>query len=247
MSLFDQLARLEQATRNIELYEFPNAHMFTNAIVNHPSITSLLKDPSNDEKHLYKIIKSRIPGQVHDISKIERVDGRKRYIEHDYNEESFYDTSYESQEQNHEDPITRLPTLLPPSNSTQQVNLTSSLNNIDNPLQRIERLLSIMTKYPNLIVNYDEVNTKLHQYQQDYNMVINDIDEMENEIEECKNVLKNDYKVAVSPVKKSRETGLLKSEYNDSQDQLIDLDILIQKEEEEVRKLEQEMNNWHNN
>lgn len=245
MSLLEQLNRIETSISNIQSYEFSKPGIFTNAIVNRPPITTLLKDPSTDERNLYTVTTPKIGNQLPNEVEIERVDGRKRYIEHDTIEDSFlYDasTASASQFEDYDLPVARIPTLLPPNSETQSkllLDLDQQLNS-KSCAEKVEHLLSVANKYPNLIENARETRNKLVLYLRNVNELENEIAVLENEIDECKVRLRNEHNVATSPVKRRfiREQ-ILQPRVSEK---VVDIEELIAKEEEEIQLLEQEVN-----
>ncbi|KAK6878807.1 hypothetical protein K6H10_002950 [Candida tropicalis] len=90
MSLSDSLTSLQQSLRSINSNNFNSPRMFTNAMVNAPEITTLIKDPTYDESSLYTINKPKnstgrsklVDNLVEKASmdtKSERIDGRIIY------------------------------------------------------------------------------------------------------------------------------------------------------------------------
>ncbi|CAK9441180.1 uncharacterized protein LODBEIA_P50490 [Lodderomyces beijingensis] len=243
MSLVEQLGRLEDSTKNLNSYNFANPGMFTNTRVDTPPIELILKDAQDDEKHLYKVVNSKTNL---DEPEVERIDGQRSYIEADQLEESIYENArYDnySQFEDYETPIARVPTILSPTNP-RNTQVSLNLDNVDNPIERVERLIAIVAKHPNLIEDADEINMKLVESQRAIGDLMAEINAMENEIEEYKSVLRNDYNVAVSPVKRGAELKFEDAD-DDASDQLIDLDASIRREEEEIARLEHQMNLWN--
>ena len=220
MSLLNELERIEKATQSVESYLFEAPGMFTNSIVNPPPIQTLLRDPTPDERRLYKVTNTSLTA-TSDDPRVERVDGKSMYHEYDFDDPSFIMMN-ESENVDYEQPIVRLPTLYrsDPFPAKIDVNFMDS----EDLFESIEDFISVVDKYPNLIEDYEAIRNKIEQLRQEYVNVNDEINGMESELKSTKQALWKEFKVSTDHVVSSGE--------------LIDLDAEIQKEENRIRQLQ---------
>lgn len=221
MSLLNELDRIDKATQSIESYEFEIPGMFTNSIVNHPPIQTLLRDPTPDERRLYKVTNTSLNQTNLDDPKVERVDGKSMYHEYDFDDPSFIMMN-ESENVDYEQPIVRLPILYRPDPFPPKIDV--KFKESDDLYESIENFVAVVDKYPNLIEDYDAIRSKVEQLRQEFVGVNDEIDSMEAELARTKQALWKEFKVPTDHVVSSGE--------------LIDLDAEIQKEENKIRLLQ---------
>ncbi|KAI5962855.1 hypothetical protein CANMA_003630 [Candida margitis] len=229
MTLLTELDRIDKATQSIESFGFETPGMFTNAIVNPPPIQSLLRDPTPDERRLYKVINATTTTPLSlssnqtslDDPKVERVDGKSMYLEHDFDDPSFISMN-ESENVDYEQPIVRLPTLYRPDRFSGSIEV--QFKESDNLHESFEDFIAVVDKYPNLIEDYDVIRSKVEHLRQEFVHVSNEIEGMEKELANAKQALWTEFKVPTDHVVSSGE--------------LIDLDAEIQKEEIKIRQLQ---------
>ncbi|ABN65516.2 predicted protein [Scheffersomyces stipitis CBS 6054] len=272
------LDRTEQSIRSIQSQTFASPGIFTNAVVKKPNIMALLKDPTSDERSLYKISKPRmkttkasteirrrkraaLADEFMEI-KPERVDGKSTYVDR-----SFYgvDNAAETNEEK-EEVVKRTVVQLPelsydfpainknvthsnvPSSPTKSGIPTSNayfaLSSPEeaDPSKLIDQVLTLLQKYPTLIVNQEGIMEKLNAHQTDYVQLQEQINQLENEIETQKkqlNILNINYNDITSPIR-SESSGHMRT--RESFEDEIDIDEYIAKEEQEIEELENQLN-----
>ena len=214
MSLSNELDRIDRAAQSVESYVFETPGMFTNSIVNPPPIQTLLRDPTADERRLYKITNATGNQSTLDDPRVERVDGKSMYHEYDFDDPSFIMMN-ESENVDYEQPIVRLPTLYRPDPFPAKIDL--KFQESDDLHQAIEDFTVVVDKYPSLIEDYDTIRGKLEQLRQEFVNVNDEIANMETELTQTKQTLWKEFKVPTDHVASSGE--------------LIDVDAEIEKEE----------------
>ncbi|KAI5953043.1 hypothetical protein KGF57_004035 [Candida theae] len=222
MSLSNELDRIDRAAQSVKSYVFKTPGMFTNSIVNPPPIQTLLRDPTPDERSLYKVTTTPLTQTSTDDPKVERVDGKSMYQEFDFDDSSFI-TMNESENVDYEQPIVKLPTLYRPD--PHPVKIDVGFEEGGDLYEAIELFAATIDKYPNVIENYDTLKSKIDKLKQEFVDVSNEIQELESELASTRKTLWKEFKVPAD-------------EHAVSSGELIDLDAEIQREENEIRQLQ---------
>lgn len=259
MSLSDSLTRLQQSLRSIESNNFNSPRMFTNAMVNAPEITTLIKDPTYDESSLYTINKStnskgrsKLIDNLTDgasmETKSERIDGRIIYtIEPIVSDKPQGDSTIEDnygsfEERDRRTPIVKFPNLdLSNTASRSLINLNSS----SDLGQIFYQTSQVLAKYPNLIEDHPSLVRQLDNFEHDYRSLEREILELNDEIKERKKYLTEkhvDYDASYTNTVLSSTTGDANDEDNDG----VDIDEIIRMEREEIEQLEHRLKQFYN-
>ncbi|RCK55358.1 hypothetical protein Cantr_04753 [Candida viswanathii] len=257
MSLSDSLTSIQQSTRSIDSRTFNRPRMFTNAMVNAPEITTLIKDPTYDESLLYtitsntlsstgtslggrsKLIDDLVRGASMD-TKSERIDGRVIYtVEPIVSDKPQEDSIYDDDDNvegyvDRRTPIVKFPYLdVSAVSSRSLINLNSS----SDLGQVFYQTSQVLDKYPNLIEEHGSLVGQLRNFERDYRGLEKEILELEDEIKERKSYLG-------AGVEASYTAAIPSDAADDDGD--IDIDEMIRHEREEIEQLELRLKQFYN-
>ncbi|CAI5759142.1 unnamed protein product [Candida verbasci] len=158
--MINNLNKINQSIRSIQSNDFNKFGVFTNSIVNLPDPIKLIKDASDDENLLYKII--TIPNG--DIQPI-RIDGRQLY-------------KFENLEGSN-------PIVKPLDLDYDSISYPLILNQISHGdlKNKLRNLINFINRYSNLIPNYPDIQNELNELIKKYNNEIREIDSLTMELE----------------------------------------------------------------
>ncbi|KAL6450311.1 hypothetical protein SBY92_002245 [Candida maltosa Xu316] len=170
--------------------------MFTNSIVNAPSITTIIKDTTSDEQSLYKIVKPKrtegpskkcndmIASSLMD-TKVERIDGKVLYslqpIVSDKLDDDNEDEDYDVDLRN---PVVKFPDLI--RDNHRALRSIINLENKNDFREMYYQVSSVLNKFPDLIENYPEFSSQLNEYEDKYRELQHEINGLESEIKQRK-------------------------------------------------------------
>lgn len=267
MSLSDSLTSLQQSLRSINSSNFNSPRMFTNAMVNAPEITTLIKDPTYDESSLYTINKPKnstgrsklVDNLVEKASmdtKSERIDGRIIYtlepivsdkpqqINRFINKNGEYIQREDDDDGDEEDrrtPIVKFPNL-DLSNSTSRSLI--NLNNSEDLGQIFYQTSQVLSKYPNLIEDHHSLVRQLNRFEHEYRSLENEIQDLHDEVKERKKYLTEKHVDYDNVSFTNMEISSTSSDTN--QEDELDIDEIIRLEREEIEQLESKLKQVYN-
>lgn len=263
MSLSDSLTSLQQSLRSINSNNFNSPRMFTNAMVNAPEITTLIKDPTYDESSLYTINKpinstgrsKLVDNLVEKASmdtKSERIDGRIIYTlepivsDKPQQNNQFINNNEEYLEQQEEEdrrtPIVKFPNL-DLSNSTSRSLI--NLNNSEDLGQIFYQTSQVLSKYPNLIEDHHSLVRQLNRFEHEYRSLENEIQDLHDEVKERKKYLTEKHVVDYDNINYTNmEISSTSSDTN--QEDELDIDEVIRLERDEIEQLESKLKQFYN-
>ncbi|RCK67481.1 hypothetical protein Cantr_02323 [Candida viswanathii] len=263
MSLSDSLTNIQQSTRSIDSRTFNRPRMFTNAMVNAPEITTLIKDPTYDESLLYTITNNALPSTGTSLSgrskliddlvrgasmdtKSERIDGRVIYtVEPIVSDKPQEDPMYNDDDDAAEGyvdrrtPIVKFPNLdVSAVSSRSLINLNSS----SDLGQVFYQTSQVLDKYPNLIEEHGSLVGQLRSFERDYRGLEKEILELEDEIKERKSYLGAGVDASYTAAMPSDAAD----DEGEEDDGDIDIDEIIRHEREEIEQLELRLKQFYN-
>lgn len=175
--------------------------------------------------------------------KPERVDGKSIYVDNSFNEYSNHGDGQirravkipeiikESFEYANRTDEVSSPTKRPQQSTTQHNLIPESVVQSENPNLICNALMQLVMKYPTL-VNHQGLYNDINGYQEQYNTLLQEIEELETIVSEQRSQL-NQYNVSMnefSPVRSQEEESA------------IDIDELMKREKDEIEQLEKELN-----
>ncbi|ODV97232.1 hypothetical protein PACTADRAFT_1805 [Pachysolen tannophilus NRRL Y-2460] len=250
-SSFSQcLDSINRSSNSIKSLYFAPSGMFTNALTYKPDITRLIRDAQDFESNIY---------MIDEKNNARRSDGTKGYV--DLVEDNDYVINEDSGEQMMEDdrPIVKISNMklnelnsemdVSNGNSNNGINseekkLQSILNNLNSNNYTMDELINtlelLISKYSNTLeLNNNELNSKLNGY-------LTAMGSLNQEISELKQ-LENDQRSQIELLNaKINNKDLIqfdaqKNKNNETKKKIYVKD-LIKDEEEEIKKLEEKLN-----
>lgn len=224
-SLDQILKQIDQSCAEIQTLKFNRLGMFTNAMVNPPTITQLVLDPTPDEASLYKISKLNLRKRARTSdgsnmeATVERIDGRSLYaLETDLTNLPVADDDDDDQS------IVKAARLKRRQLSKPYFKIDVDTDNIPELIGRISRAIELR---PSLIDKYPQYAAKVRHYRRQYEVDSQMMGKLQEEI--------RDLEQAIEALGSEVREG----EYDDG---VVCLDRLIRKEQEEILELERKLN-----